>query len=281
MLETTKRHFPTGDAPLMGIKGCRRRRIVVSSDVIPPTLRSLTGWISAVRGPVVEVEFGEALLPGIYEVLRLNTDHREVVLEVSQHVSQTAVRAIVLGHPEGLARGMVVERTGNPVQVPVGPSTLGRLFNVLGEPLDNKPVPIADRHSIHHSSPSLKSQRRTVEFLQTGIKVIDLLAPLARGGKAGLIGGAGVGKTVLLQELIRTMTDHKEGVAVFAGVEERTREGNDLWLEMQKTGVIHRTILVFGQMNEAPGCRYRVALTRIDHGGILPRPGTRRCDLSH
>jgi F-type H+-transporting ATPase subunit beta len=147
--------------------------------------------------------------------------------------------------------------------VPVGPATLGRLFNVLGEPLDGLPAPPADRRPIHRPSPPLTAQRRPVEFLPTGIKVIDLLAPLARGGKAGLVGGAGVGKTVLLQELIRIMTGHQEGVAVFAGVGERTREGNDLWLEMQQTGVISRTILVFGQMNEAPGCRYRVALAAL------------------
>lgn len=221
------------------------------------------GRLVAVRGPVVEVEFPAEQLPAVYEALRLRTDDREVLLEVSHHLSPTGVRAIVLAHPEGLARGMPVERTGQPVQVPVGPNTLGRLFNVLGNPLDGLPQPAAERMPIHRDSPPLTAQRRKVEFLQTGIKVIDLLAPLARGGKAGLIGGAGVGKTVLLQELIRTMTDHRDGVAVFAGVGERTREGNDLWLEMQETGVISRTILVFGQMNEAPGCRYRVALSAL------------------
>lgn len=221
------------------------------------------GRLVAVRGPVVEVEFAEAHLPAVYESLRLHVDDRDVLLEVSHHLSTTGVRAIVLGHPEGLARGMSVERTGGPVQVPVGPNTLGRLFNVLGDPLDGLPAADAQRMPIHRASPPLTAQRRKVEFLQTGIKVIDLLAPLARGGKAGLIGGAGVGKTVLLQELIRTMTDHRDGVAVFAGVGERTREGNDLWLEMQQTGVIGRTILVFGQMNEAPGCRYRVALSAL------------------
>ncbi|HEY2158502.1 MAG TPA: F0F1 ATP synthase subunit beta [Isosphaeraceae bacterium] len=158
---------------------------------------------------------------------------------------------------------MMIDRTGEPIRVPVGPTTLGRLFNVLGSPLDKQPAPIADRMPIHRPSPPLAAQRRTVEFLETGVKVIDLLAPLARGGKAGLIGGAGVGKTVLLQELIRTMTDHRDGVAVFAGVGERTREGNDLWLDMKQTGVIDRTILVFGQMDEAPGCRYRVALSAL------------------
>ena len=221
------------------------------------------GRLVAVRGPIVEVEFADENLPAVYESLRLRAGDRDVLLEVSHHTSPTGVRAIVLGHPEGLARGMAVERTGGPVRVPVGPRTLGRLFNVLGDPLDGLPAPDARRMPIHRASPPLTAQRRKVEFLQTGIKVIDLLAPLARGGKAGLIGGAGVGKTVLLQELIRTMTDHRDGVAVFAGVGERTREGNDLWLEMQQTGVIGRTILVFGQMNEAPGCRYRVALSAL------------------
>lgn len=226
-----------------------------------PKLRS--GRVTAVRGPVIEAEFDEESLPSIFEALRLNADHREVWLEVSHHLSPTAVRAILLGHPEGIARGMAVERTGGPIRVPTGPSTLGRLFNVMGDPLDGLPAPATDRAPIHHPSPPLTAQQRKVEFLHTGIKVIDLLAPFARGGKAGLIGGAGVGKTVLLQELIRTVTDDRGGVAVFAGVGERTREGNDLWLEMQQTGVMDRTILVFGQMNEAPGCRYRVALTAL------------------
>ncbi len=221
------------------------------------------GRITAVRGPVVEAEFAEADLPTIYEALRVMTDGREIVLEVSHHTSPTGVRAILLGRPEGLARGMSVERTSHPVRVPVGPATLGRLFNVLGDPLDHQPAPAAERMPIHREAPPLSAQRRKVEFLQTGIKVIDLLAPLARGAKAGLIGGAGVGKTVLLQELIRTMTERRDGVAVFAGVGEQTREGNDLWLEMQETGVIGNTILVFGQMNEVPGCRYRVALSAI------------------
>jgi F-type H+-transporting ATPase subunit beta len=229
----------------------------------PAALTVRPGRVTAVRGPVVEVAFEEENLPAVYEALTLRADGREVLLEVSHHLNPTGVRAIVLGHPEGLARGMLVERTGGPVRVPVGPPTLGRLFNVLGEPLDGLPAPTNHRMPIHRASPPLTAQRRKVEFLQTGIKVIDLLAPLARGGKAGLIGGAGVGKTILLQELIRTMTDRRDGVAVFAGVGERTREGNDLWLEMQQTGVIGRTILVFGQMNEAPGCRYRVALSAL------------------
>ena len=159
---------------------------------------------------------------------------------------------------------MTAERTGEPIRVPVGPETLGRLFNVLGEPIDGRePLTEAERWPIHRPAPSLLAQRHGQTFLETGIKVLDLLAPLARGGKAGLIGGAGVGKTILLNELIRTMSHAHGGVAVFAGVGERTREGNDLWMEMQESGVIGNTILVFGQMNEAPGSRYRVALTAL------------------
>lgn len=219
--------------------------------------------ITAVRGPVIECACEAKDLPALTEAMYIRAPDGPMVLEVSHHLTPSSFRGILLGHPEGLARGMQVERTHHPVQVPVGPETLGRLFNVLGEPLDGLAALTTQRWPIHRPSPPLISQRRQVEFLETGIKVIDLLAPLARGGKAGLIGGAGVGKTVLLQELIRTMTDHRDGVAVFAGVGERTREGNDLWLEMQQTGVIGRTILVFGQMNEAPGCRYRVALTAL------------------
>jgi F-type H+/Na+-transporting ATPase subunit beta len=236
---------------------------VISLQPALPHVTPGAGRVTAVRGPVVEAEFTEDNLPAVYEALRLQANGRVVYLEVSHHTSPTAVRAIVLAHAEGLARGMIVERTHRPVQVPVGPTTLGRLFNVLGDPLDGLPAPAAARMPIHRSSPPHTAQRRKVEFLPTGIKVIDLLAPLARGGKAGLIGGAGIGKTVLLQELIRTMTDYRDAVAVFAGVGERTREGNDLWLEMQQTGVIGRTILIFGQMNEAPGCRYRVALSAL------------------
>ncbi|QVL30752.1 hypothetical protein KIH39_18095 [Telmatocola sphagniphila] len=183
---------------------------------------SKLGRLSAVRGPVVEVEFAETNLPAIYESLLLDADGREVVLEVSHHISLTGARAIVLSRPEGMARGMPVRRTYSPLQVPVGPNTLGRLFNVLGQSLDQLPPPETRRMPIHRSSPPLSSQRRKIEFLTTGIKVIDLLAPLARGGKAGLIGGAGVGKTILLQELIRTISDHRDGVAVFAGVREQS-----------------------------------------------------------
>jgi len=208
------------------------------------------------------VEFGDGL-PAINEALRVSRDDRPVILEVAHHLDTHTVRAIAMAHTEGLARGMRVERTGLPIRVPVGDQVLGRLFNALGEPLDGQPpLSDADWWPIHRSAPSLAAQRRGLEFLETGIKVIDLLAPLARGGKAGLIGGAGVGKTILLQELIHTV-GHDHGVAVFAGVGERTREGNDLWLEMQATGALANAVLVFGQMNDAPGSRFRVALSAL------------------
>jgi F-type H+-transporting ATPase subunit beta len=220
------------------------------------------GRITAVRGSVVEVEF-PAGLPGIHEALRLVGAPRPLLLEVAHHLSPQTIRAIALGYTEGLARGLTVERTGRPLTAPVGPQTLGRLFDALGEPLDGLPPPHAERWPIHRPAPPLSIRRRGLEFLETGIKVVDLLAPLARGGKAGLVGGAGVGKTMLLQELIRTMNHDRGGAAVFAGVGERTREGNDLWLEMQQTGALASSVLVFGQMNDAPGCRFRVALTAL------------------
>ena len=221
-----------------------------------------SGRVTAVRGSVVEVAFVEGL-PALNEALRLREGERTVVLEVAHHLDPHTVRAIALAHTEGLARGLPVERTGQPIQVPVGPQTLGRLFNVLGEPLDGGPAPTGERWPIHRPAPSLEAQRHGLSFLETGIKVIDLLAPLARGGKAGLIGGAGVGKTILLQELMHTVNSNHGGTAVFAGVGERTREGNDLWLEMKETGVLAKAVLVFGQMNDAPGSRYRVALTAL------------------
>jgi F-type H+-transporting ATPase subunit beta len=221
------------------------------------------GSVTAVRGSVVELEFPDGL-PALHEALRLRDGERTVVLEVAHHLGPHTVRAIALAHTEGLARGMTVTRTGEPIRVPVGTETLGRLFNVLGEPLDGGATPAtSQRWAIHRPPPALSVQRHGQTFLETGIKVIDLLAPLSRGGKAGLIGGAGVGKTILLNELIRTMNQKHGGVAVFAGVGERTREGNDLWMEMQDSGVIDKAILVFGQMNEAPGSRYRAPLTAL------------------
>ncbi len=221
------------------------------------------GRITAVRGSVVEVEFADGL-PSLNEALRFKEGARTLILEVSHHVDLHTVRAIAMSHTEGLARGMFVERCGQPITVPVGDATLGRLFNVIGEPLDGgQPLHHAERWPIHRPAPSLAAQRRGLEFMETGIKVIDLLAPLARGGKAGLIGGAGVGKTILLQELIRTINQNHGGVAVFAGVGERTREGNDLGSEMKETGVLANSILLFGQMNDAPGSRFRVALAAL------------------
>lgn len=221
------------------------------------------GRITAVRGSVIEVEFGMGL-PALYEALRVDNAGRTTTLEVAHHLDARTVRAIAMSHTEGLARGMAVTSTGSPITAPVGPETLGRLFNALGEPLDGKePLEMVERWPIHRPAPALIRQTRGLEFLETGIKVIDLLAPLARGGKAGLIGGAGVGKTILLQELIHGMRRRDGGVAVFAGVGERTREGNDLWLEMQQTGTLDHAVLLFGQMNDAPGSRFRVALSAL------------------
>ncbi|HWB14376.1 MAG TPA: F0F1 ATP synthase subunit beta [Pirellulales bacterium] len=230
---------------------------------VPTPDVELSGRITAVRGSVIEVEFLSGL-PNLYDALSVCVDGRTTVLEVAYHLDTRTVRAIAMSRTEGLARGMVVEATGHPIRVPVGLPTLGRLFNALGEPLDGKPAVAAEeRWAIHRPAPALVDQTRGVEFLETGIKVIDLLAPLARGGKAGLIGGAGVGKTILLQELIHGMSRRNGGIAVFAGVGERTREGNDLWLEMQQTGTLDKAILLFGQMNDAPGSRFRVALSAL------------------
>ena len=221
------------------------------------------GRLTAVRGSVVEVVFAKQL-PYINEALTLSTEDRTVTFEVAHHLDAHTVRAIAMAPTEGFARGMAVARTHQPITVPVGPSTLGRLFNVLGVPLDGRePLADAERWPIHRSAPPLAKQRRGVEFLETGIKVIDLLAPLPRGGKAGLIGGAGVGKTVLLQEFIRSVSQDHAGISVFAGVGERTREGNDLWHEMQQTGVLANAILLFGQMSDPPGSRFRVALAAL------------------
>jgi F-type H+-transporting ATPase subunit beta len=229
-----------------------------------PILADLAaGRVTSVRSSVVEIEFlGD--LPAISEALHISLAERMLTLEVAQHLDPHTVRAIAMAHAEGLARGMIVERTGAPITVPVGPATLGRLLDVLGEPLDGRPPPAdSPRWPIHRPAPPMTSQRRGTEFLETGIKVLDLLAPLTRGGKAGLIGGAGVGKTVLLQELIRTTVSKRSGVCVFAGVGERTREGTDLWLEMGQTGVLPNTVLLFGQMNAAPGARFRVGLSAV------------------
>jgi F-type H+-transporting ATPase subunit beta len=221
--------------------------------------------VVAVRGAVVDVAFPPGAGPRLQEALRVTAGGRTVILEVQQLRGPTMARAIALGHPNGLARGLAVERCGRPVEVPVGPATLGRVFDMLGEPLDGQgPGPTSQRRSIHHRLvPSLAAPRQPLRFLETGIKVIDLLAPVPRAGTTGIIGGAGVGKTILLQELMRSMGRRPGGVVVFAGVGERSREGNELWLEMRERGVLANAILVLGQMSEPPGTRFRVALTAL------------------
>ena len=222
-----------------------------------------TGKIVQVLGPVVDVEFTDKL-PAINEALIVEQDGRRQVMEVSQQIGNQAVRCIMLAASEGLSRGMEVLATGGPISVPVGKPTLGRMFNVLGDAIDGGDEVAGEaRWSIHRAPPKFEDQSPVVEILETGIKVIDLLAPYAKGGKIGLFGGAGVGKTVLIQELIRNIATEHGGYSIFTGVGERTREGNDLWREMKESGVIEKTALVFGQMNEPPGARMRVALTGL------------------
>ena len=218
------------------------------------------GKIAQVLGPVVDVAF-DTYLPLINEALKVTVDGQERVMEVSKHMGNHIVRCILLDAGEGLSRGMEVEATGSCIKVPVGDQTLGRMFNVLGDVIDGgAPIPAEEeRWEIHREAPTFEEQSPAVEILETGIKVIDLLTPYAKGGKIGLFGGAGVGKTVLIQELITNIAQEHGGYSIFTGVGERTREGNDLWNEMTESGVIKKTALVFGQMNEPPGARMRVA----------------------
>ena len=223
------------------------------------------GKIVQVLGPVVDVEFEEGVeLPSIKDALEVVNDGKRCVMEVSQHVGGNTVRCIMLASSEGLCKDMEVTATGEGIKVPVGEQTLGRLFNVLGDTIDNgKPLTDGLRWVIHSDPPSFEEQSPVAEVLETGIKVIDLLAPYAKGGKIGLFGGAGVGKTVLIQELIHNIATEHGGYSIFTGVGERSREGNDLWTEMGESGVIEKTALVFGQMNEPPGARMRVAETGL------------------
>lgn len=221
------------------------------------------GTITQVVGVVVDVEFEGKDLPAIYDALHVKGKSRTITFEVAQHLNEHTVRAISLQSTDGLKRGDTVEATGAPISVPVGDSTQGRMFNVIGKPIDGLPVPKGKVASIHRQPPALSEQSNKTEILETGIKVIDLLAPVAKGGKVGLFGGAGVGKTVLIQELINNIAKFHSGNSVFAGVGERTREGNDLYHEMKDAGVLDKTSLVFGQMNEPPGARLRVALTGL------------------
>ncbi len=222
-----------------------------------------TGKISRIVGVVVDVEFSEGNLPAIYDALELTLKGKRLMFETAQHLSETSVRAISLGSTDGLKRGAEVTATGAPISVPIGKDTLGRMFNVVGEPIDDKGGEFKNRAAIHREPPTLAEQSGKIEILETGIKVIDLIAPIAKGGKVGLFGGAGVGKTVLIQELINNIAKFHSGQSVFAGVGERTREGNDLYYEMKESGVIDKTSLVFGQMNEPPGARLRVALSGL------------------
>ena len=223
-----------------------------------------TGTIVQVMGPVVDVEFTSDVKPFIRDALTVKVDDEIRVMEVAQLLDGNTVRCIMLSASEGLSKHMEVEATGGPISVPVGELTLGRLFNVLGETLDGKgQLENTERWSIHRDAPSFENQSPAIEILETGIKVIDLLAPYAKGGKVGLFGGAGVGKTVLIQELITNVATEHGGYSIFTGVGERSREGNDLWREMGESGVLGRTALVFGQMNEPPGARMRVAETGL------------------
>ena len=223
------------------------------------------GTILQISGPVIDVAFEAGHLPKIREALTVEVEGQKRVMEVAQHIGSSTVRCIMLSGSEGLARGMHVCAPGKTIEVPVGEQTLGRMFNVLGEPIDGgDPIPEdAERHSIYRQPPSFAEQSPAVEILETGIKVIDLLEPYPKGGKIGLFGGAGVGKTVLIQELIHNVAMEHGGYSIFTGVGERSREGNDLWKEMRESGVSDKNALVFGQMNESPGVRMRVALSGL------------------
>ncbi len=227
------------------------------------TTKLNTGTISQIVGVVVDVEFSSDELPEIYNALEVDLDGNKLVLEVALHLSESSVRTIALGSTDGLERGAKVIDTGVSISVPIGDATLGRMFNVAGQPIDKKSGDFKEKAPIHRAPPPLVDQSSQVEILETGIKVIDLIAPVTRGGKVGLFGGAGVGKTVLIQELINNIAKFHSGYSVFAGVGERTREGNDLYDEMKEADVLKNTSLVFGQMNEPPGARLRVGLSGL------------------
>ena len=224
-----------------------------------------TGKLTQIIGAVLDIKFPEGGLPEINDAVNVPLEEgKKLVVEVAQHLGDDTVRCIAMGPTDGLKRGMTAEATGGPISVPVGEATLGRMFNVLGEPIDEKPAPTGVQYDpIHRKAPSFEEQSTATEILETGIKVVDLLCPYQKGGKIGLFGGAGVGKTVLIQELITNIAQEHGGYSVFTGVGERTREGNDLYYEMIESGVIDKTTMVFGQMNEPPGARMRVGLTGL------------------
>ena len=223
------------------------------------------GKVTQIVGAVIDAKFTEGKLPEIHDAITIATKSGDTLYaEVSQHLGDDTVRCIAMGPTDGLVRGMEAVGTGAPITVPVGEATLGRMFNVLGQPIDNKPAPKVDTYlPIHRKAPEFSEQSTETEILETGIKVVDLLCPYQKGGKIGLFGGAGVGKTVLIQELITNIATEHGGYSVFTGVGERTREGNDLYYEMIESGVIEKTTMVFGQMNEPPGARMRVGLTGL------------------
>ena len=221
------------------------------------------GKVVQIMGAVVDVLFEDGQLPEILNALNIEREDGILVLEVALHLGENVVRTIAMDSTDGLTRGTKVTDVGSPISVPVGPKTLGRMFDVVGNVIDGKPAPVADRHPIHRDPPKQEDLTTSSEILETGIKVVDLLEPYSKGGKTGLFGGAGVGKTVLIQELIRNIATEHGGYSVFSGVGERTREGNDLYLEMTESGVIEKTAMVFGQMNEPPGARLRVALSGL------------------
>ncbi len=222
------------------------------------------GTVVQVIGPVLDIRFGDGQLPNLLSAIEIDNNGRRVVAEVAQHIGDNVVRCIAMSSTDGLRRGIDAVDTGAPISVPVGNECLGRVFNLLGEPVDNLPAPEAkERWPIHRPAPAYDEQEGITEILETGIKVVDLIAPYAKGGKIGLFGGAGVGKTVIIMELINNIATQHGGLSVFCGVGERTREGNDLYNEMKESGVINKTALVYGQMNEPPGARMRVALSGL------------------
>ena len=222
------------------------------------------GTVVQVIGPVLDIKFPDGQLPGLLNAIRVENGGKSLIVEVSQHIGDNVVRCIAMSSTDGLVRGAKAVDTGGPISVPVGRECLGRIFNLLGEPVDNLPAPeTAERWPIHRDPPSYEEQQNTTEILETGIKVVDLICPYAKGGKIGLFGGAGVGKTVLIMELINNVAKQHGGLSVFTGVGERTREGNDLYNEMKESGVINKTALVYGQMNEPPGARMRVGLSGL------------------
>ncbi len=222
------------------------------------------GKVISIIGPVLDIKFENGQLPNLLNAIEIKADDRTITLEVAQHIGDDVVRCIAMSSTDGLVRGMDAIDTGKGISVPVGECTLGRIFNLLGEPVDNMPAPESpEKWEIHRPAPSYDEQASTTEILETGIKVVDLICPYAKGGKIGLFGGAGVGKTVLIMELINNVAKQHGGLSVFSGVGERTREGNDLYNEMKESGVINKTALVYGQMNEPPGARMRVALSGL------------------